>query len=88
MEIAYRIYPEPNGTVYTEADIRCIDDVVMLFDYCQIFEAKISIEGWRYLIDEFGIDGLYEADKKSGWFDCDSIEEFVEAITFEMENGE
>jgi hypothetical protein len=82
MKIAYRIYPVPNGTVYTEADIQSIDDVVMLFDYCQILEANISKEGWRYLVDEFGVDRLYEADKKSGWFDCGSIDEFSEAINF------
>lgn len=41
-----------------------------------------------YLVDEFGVDGLYEADKRSGWFDCDSIDEFAEAITIEMDNAE
>ena len=66
MEIAYRIYPLQNGTVYTEEEIQIIDDVVRLFDYCQILEASISKGGWNYLIDRFGLNELFEADKKSG----------------------
>ena len=88
MEIAYRIYPLPNGTQYTEEDIKTIDDVVRLFDYCQILEAYISKDGWNYLIDRFGLNELFEADKRSGWFDCTSIEEFAEVITTEMGNTE
>ena len=88
MEIAYRIYPLPSGTKYTEEDIKTIDDVVRLFDYCQILEANISKDGWNYLIDRFGFNELFEADKRSGWFDCTSIEEFTEVITTEMGDAE
>ena len=87
MKIAYRMYPLPKGTVYSEDDIQTIEDVIKLFDYCQIFAALISKEGWEYLIDKFGIEGLYEADKKSGWFDCDSIEEFAENVELERQNA-
>ena len=87
MEIAFRIYPLPNGTQYTEEDIKTIDDVVRLFDYCQILEAYISKDGWNYLIDRFGLNELFEADKRSGWFDCTSIEEFAEVITTEIGNA-
>ena len=87
MKIAYRMYPLPKGTVYSEDDIQTIEDVIKLFDYCQILEALISKEGWEYLIDRFGIEGLYEADKKSGWFDCDSIEEFAENVELERLNA-
>ena len=69
MEIAYRIYPLPNGTIYTEKEIQTIDDVVELFDYCQILEANISKVGWNYLIETFGMSELYEANNKSGWFE-------------------
>ena len=85
MEIAYRMYPLPKGTVYTEDDIQMIDDVVRLFDYCQILEADITKDGWKYLIDKFGMNTLYEADIRSGWFDCANIEEFAEAVTNEMQ---
>lgn len=84
MEIAYRIYPLPNGTIYTEEDVKTIDDVVDIFDYCQIMEAVISKKGWQYLIERFGIDGLYRADKISGWFDSSSMEEFMLDIEYEI----
>lgn len=64
--------------------MQTVDDVVRLFDYCQILEANITKEGWEYLIGKFGMNGLYEADMRSEWFGCDSIEEFAEAVTGEM----
>lgn len=83
MEIAYRIYPLPNGTIYTEENIRTLDDVAGLFDYCQIMEAMISKKGWDYLIKKFGIEGLFQANKESGWFDSGSLEEFICDIEYE-----
>ena len=77
MKVAFRIYPLPDGKVYTEEDIKTLKDVEELFDYCQIYEATISNEGWNFLIDTFGMEELYEADKKSGWFNSGSLEEFV-----------
>ena len=53
MEVAYRIYPLPKGMVYSEDDIQTIEDVIKLFDYCQILEAIILKDGWEYLIDRF-----------------------------------
>ena len=83
MKVAFRIYPLPDGKVYTEEDIKNLEDVVELFDYCQIYEAMISKEGWDYLIDTFGMEMLYEADKKSGCFSADSLEEFKSCIALE-----
>ena len=83
MKIAYRIYPLPNGTVYTEDDIKTVDDIAELFDYCQILEAVITKNGWNYLIEKFGMDKLFLADKKSCWFDCDTMDEFKNAIEYE-----
>lgn len=88
MDIAYRIYPLPNGTIYTEDEIKTINDVVKIFDYCQILEASISKVGWSYLIEKFGMNELFEADRISGWFDCASIEEFAEIVASEMNNAE
>jgi len=84
MEIAYRIYPLPNGTIYTEEDVKTIDDVVDIFDYSQIMEAMISKKGWQYLIDKFGIDGLYQAEKISGWLDSQSVEDFMLDVEYEI----
>ena len=79
MEVAYRIYPLPNGTVYTEEHFKTLKDVEMLFDYCGIMEAMISKKGWDFLINKFGMEGLYEADKNSRWlyWDGDSLEQFI-----------
>ena len=38
-----------------------------------------------YLIEKFGMSELYEANNKSGWFDCACIEEFEESIATEMD---
>ena len=83
MEIAYRIYPLPDGTVYTEDDIQTTDDVVRLFDYCQIMEAMISKKGWDHLIEKFGIEELYHADKKSGWLDSDDPGQYRSDVEYE-----
>lgn len=83
MEIAYRIYPLPDGTIYSDETVKTISDVIEIFDYCQIAEAMISKNGWEYLVEKFGLTELYRADKISGWFDCESIEEFVDALEYE-----
>lgn len=83
MEIAYRIYPLPNGTIYFDDDVKSIDDVIKLFDYCQIAEAMISKKGWDYLVEKFSLPELYKANKVSDWFDCENIEEFITAIEYE-----
>lgn len=83
MEIAYRIYPLPNGTIYFEEDIKTLDDVIGIFDYCQIMEAMISKKGWDYLIKKFGVEGLFQANKKSEWLDSNSMEDFICDIEYE-----
>ncbi len=83
MKVAYRIYPKPNGTIYTENDIKDIEDVVELFDYCQILEAIIYKQGWGYLIERFGMEELYKADKKSGWHESENLDDFVRNIEHE-----
>ena len=58
MKVAFRIYPLPNGKAYTEEDVKTLKDVEELFDYCQIYEATISKEGWNYLVETFGMEIL------------------------------
>ena len=85
MEVAFRIYPLPDGKIYTEEDINSLKDVEMLFDYCQIMEAMISRKGWNYPIDRFGMENLYEVEKKSEWFNSESFEEFICDVEYEKE---
>ena len=44
-----------------------------LFDYCQILEAYITKSGWLFLINHYGYEKLFEIDKRSRWFDEDTI---------------
>lgn len=78
--LAYRRFPEPKGTEYFAKDLSSEQDVVELFDYCQILEAIIFQEGWNYLKSRFGINKLFELNQLSGWLDCETIEEFLEDI--------
>ena len=87
MKVAYRTFPLPEGTVYTEEDITSLDDVVELFDYCQILEAVIYSDGWDYLISRFGMESLYEAEKKSEWFGSESFEEFIRDVESEKDRA-
>ncbi|MDQ0046855.1 hypothetical protein J2T18_001127 [Paenibacillus polymyxa] len=80
--LAYRIFPEPLGTTYQHDDLMNRADVEKLFDYCQILEAMISRQGWQFLINHYSYPVLFEINKGSEWFDCESLEEFI----FEVES--
>lgn len=69
--LAWRKYPEPDGTDYTVANLRDAAIVEMMFDYCQILEAEIFAEGWQLLFHFHGMAGLISINKRSGWFDDD-----------------
>lgn len=89
--LAYYFYPfEENQKYreYTEEELMNPKVVEEVFDYCQILEAYISKEGWSFLIDHYGYEKLYEIDKKSGWFDEDTLEEFIETVKQEMNHAE
>jgi hypothetical protein len=77
---AYRIYPEPCGTIYFQKNLMTKEQVEQLFDFCQIMEAIIYDLGWEFLIDYYGYPVLYEINCRSGWFDCIDIEEYKEYI--------
>ena len=51
----------------------------------QILLAVISKEGWDFLIQKYGYERLFEINNRSGWIDCETIEEFIEAIKYEKE---
>ena len=84
--LAYRKYPLPNGTNYTSSDLKTIDQLQTLFDYCQILEAVIYKEGWNFLIDTFGYEQLYTINTQSGWFDSADLTEFKADIAAYIHN--
>lgn len=89
--LAYYCYsPAPCGN-YREISAEELKDpkkVEILFDFCQILKAYITAEGWHFLIAQHGFQKLYEIDRKSGWFDEDTLEEFVMDICGQIEDAE
>lgn len=84
-ELAFYVYPLPKGTLYTSDDLSFAENVKNLFDYMQIFLAVISKEGWEFLIHQYGYEKLFEINNRSGWIDCESIDEFMKALEYEKE---
>ena len=92
--LAYYFYPfvsNQNILEYTKEDLMNPEKVEELFDYCQILEAYITKSGWRFLIDYYGYEKLYEIDKRSGWLSDhsfeDTLEEFIEWVKYEIETS-
>ncbi len=83
--LAFYIYPLPNGTEYTSDDLTDRDNVLRLFDYCQILEAVIYRSGWDFLIKHYGYESLYDINKESDWLDCNSVGEFVRCVEYQKE---
>ena len=82
---AFDVFPVQEVTSFTFDDLSCSDNVEKLFDYMQILLAVISKEGWDFLIQKYGYERLFEINNRSGWIDCETIEEFIEAIKYEKE---
>ena len=89
--LAYYCYsPAPCGN-YREISAEELKDpkkVESLFNLCQIYEANITADGWHFLIGQYGFQRLYEIDKESGWFDEDTLEEYVLRVCEEIRMAE
>ena len=86
--LAYYHYPfVPNQDLreYTKEELTDPKIVEELFDYCQILEAYITKQGWAFLIEHYGYEKLYEIDKKSGWLDDDTLEEYIASVEYEID---
>ena len=83
----YPYVPNQNYREYTEEDLKNPKLVEELFDYCQILEATITKQGWEFLVDCYGFEKLYEIDKKSGWFDEETLEEYIASVRSEMDHS-
>lgn len=75
---------EENTVVYGKTDLLNPDVLKELFDYCQILEGLITYSGWLFLLKQYGYEKLYEIDKKSGWFDSSTLEQFIEDVDLEI----
>ena len=90
--LAYRYYPQygqgGNFREYTAEELTDPKKAEALFDYCQILNAYITAEGWHFLIAHYGFEKLYEIDRKSGWYDCDTLAEYIETICGNIRDAE
>ncbi len=77
------MYPEPEGKSYSKESLENPIVVEEVFDYCQILLAAIFAEGWQFLFSHYSIEALAEIDKKSGWFQPCSAEEFKESLEYQ-----
>lgn len=88
--LAYYYYPfsdNHNFMEYTKNDLTNPLKVEELFDYCQILEAYITKSGWKFLINYYGYEKLYEIDIKSGWFDAETLDEYILYVQSDMDNS-
>ena len=76
-------FPEPEGTRYTARELRDPERVEELFDYCQIWYAVISREGWDFLLKTYGLEGLYPIDRRSGWHDSPDLAAYAADVEYE-----
>ena len=88
--LACYLYPfgtqeEMNIKEYYEKELSDEKVVEELFDFCQILEGYISESGWNYLIKHYGYEKLYEIDKRSGWLDADTLDEYIRLVEYEIE---
>lgn len=80
--LAWYQWPEPDGTSYFEEDLTDSQKVEELFDYCQILLATINKEGWQFLVKTYGITGLLDINRKSGWFDEEDDVEATQQLRY------
>ncbi len=80
--LAWYMYPEPEGRIYTSTELSDVSIVEQVFDYCQILLAFIGKEGWQFLVNMHGIDRLLEINAKSGWFCNDTHQEAYEWLLY------
>ena len=88
--LAYYFYPfKENQELreYTREELMDPGRVEELFDYCQILEAYITRDGWDFLIHQYGYEKLYEIDQRSGWFEEDTLEGYMERVKNFMNNN-
>ena len=60
-------FPEPEGTSFYQAEFEDKEKLLELFNYCQQGLGFVKDKGWKFLIEEIGIEGIMELDAQSGW---------------------
>jgi hypothetical protein len=85
--LAWYMYPEPDGKIYTSKDLESLTVVEELFDYSQILLAFISQEGWQFLVETHGVEKLLAVNTISGWFSEDSAQDAFDGLRYNCLNS-
>jgi hypothetical protein len=80
--LAWYMYPEPHGKAYSCEDLKSLNIVEEVFDYCQIFLAVIYQEGWKFLVETHGIHQLLAVNDVSGWFDNSTPQDAFDSLRY------
>lgn len=80
--LAYLIDPKPEGTRLYLKDLETERDIILLFDACQILRGTVFANGWEYLLNKFGLIGLYQIDLKSDWLDTEDKHEWLSRLLY------
>jgi len=80
--LAWRKYPDPLGSYYYNHSLEKEFYVKVLFEFCKKMEAKIFPAGWKFLMLNYGLKGLYKIDKVNCWFDVSSTKVWLESILY------
>ncbi|HHB78084.1 MAG TPA: hypothetical protein ENK85_02480 [Saprospiraceae bacterium] len=78
--LARYIYPKPKGIALYPENLNREEAVVQLFAACRSLQGVIYAKGWEFLGQRYGLEKLYEIDRKSGWFGSKNEKEWLEAI--------
>ena len=78
--LAWQAHPQPQGTSFYPNDLSEPDAVVRLFKQASRFRAQITAEGWRFLWASYGLKGLLEINRQSGWFDPENDHDAAEQL--------
>ncbi|WP_109830569.1 hypothetical protein [Reichenbachiella versicolor] len=75
--LAWYKKPEPNGENVLEKQLLEESEVIRLFSQCRTKNAIILPEGWKFLFDEFGLEGLLKIDNVAHWKKNEDVGEWI-----------
>ena len=80
--LAWRKHPDPNGTIYTAANLKDKGAVMAVFDASKTEEGYVTSSGWQFLFEHYGFKGLFEIDQVSDWLDTSDEGEWISRLVY------
>jgi hypothetical protein len=75
--LAWYQYPFPEGTVYFARHLQDAETIVQIFAHASADAAKITREGWQFLWNTFGLNGLVSIARAGECFEEMSEDEQI-----------